>query len=361
MWDYVLHQATTNPADLQEILIEQLPRLRRIIQEYNVDMGFISCEQAESEDLYAQKAYVEGVRERVTRFFGTVKGDIFQMILSNIERQSESITRKITPLERAFSEMVYDLVLSEEDYCAFDSATKTIEITPTRFIVYKDKKTGKVKLYLGDIIRSIGHENHHRLQDHFSRYMPPGLQDLPGEYNVTGRTIIEGVPTVLEDHFMEWIADNTSRYGLSKKDVQIAMLNGHEHWANRIIRLVHSIYHREETPLESGEDKDAHLRIAKVSKVPVYADDDYLDTESMPETYYYLHYFFGQMYVKKTLAALENLEKKRLGSLRKARNYLKKNEPLVIQGLLTGNWGWSTHQDFVLKHYWPKARRYCER
>ena len=75
---------------------------------------------------------------------------------------------------------------------------------------------------------------------------------------------------------------------------------------------------------------------------------------------YYAFYLFGEHYVKKTLNQLEDMETKRCGSKNKAKEFLNRNEPLVVQGLLTGNWGWETQGKFFLEHYWPRARQLCK-
>ena len=54
------------------------------------------------------------------------------------------------------------------------------------------------------------------------------------------------------------------------------------------------------------------------------------------------------------------METKRCGSKNKAKEFLNRNEPLVVQGLLTGNWGWETQGKFFLEHYWPRARQLCK-
>lgn len=359
MEDITTRSVSVNPSELEAMLIEQIPKMRKIIGDYNVNMGFETREQVEAQNLVVQQKETEKIQEKIKSLFGEYKGDIPEIIMAGVKRQLSGLRKKSTPLDEAMRDLIYELVLNYEDSSAWDSATRTMEINADRFYFYKDKKTDKKRLYAGDIIRSIGHENFHRMQSYFSRLMPVGIRETDGEYNLTGRTISEGVATVLEDNFMNWFENNRKHYFLSQRDIEIAKLMNVEHFGNRIVRLVHSIYHREETPLEKNEDKDAHLRLAKVSKVPVYADDDYLHTESMPETYDFAFYFFGQKYVKETLKELEQIEKKRLDSLRKARNFLKRNEPIVIQGLLTGNWGWSTHKDFFLKHYWKRARKYC--
>lgn len=360
MWEIDTYKVSVNPQEFEAMLLEQLPRFRKIISDYNVDMGFETEEQVETQNLVIQQREVEKIREKMRGLFGPYRGDISELLLSGVDKQLSGLRRRVTPLAQTVRELIYDIVFNYEDYSAFDESTKTIELNASRFHFYKDKKTGKIKFYAGDILRTLGHENFHRMQSLFSRFMPLGLRGGDGEYNVTGRTIIEGVPTVLEENFMRWLEGRKKHYSLSQRDIAIANLHNHEFFGNKIVRLIHSIYHREETPLEKNEGRDAHLRLAKVSKVPVYADDDYLDDESMPETYYYAYYFFGQKYVRETLRELERIERDRLGTLRKTRNFLRRNEPVVLQGLLTGNWGWSTHKDFFLKHYWPRARKYCD-
>ena len=84
-----------------------------------------------------------------------------------------------------------------------------------------------------------------------------------------------------------------------------------------------------------------------------------LPSESLSEIYYFAMYFFGKQEVKRTMNKLLNLETRALGDSDKAKEYLKKNENIIIQGMLTGDWGWKTHGRFFLEHYWPKARKYC--
>lgn len=333
MRDVEYRELSLNPPDFETMVLEQLPRFRRLIATYNLEMGFETKEQIEDQEKI----------ERAKKF----------TIGSKEPRTAKNLTK-----------LIYDLVFTYGDYCSFDDSTRNIELTVNRFYFYRDKE-GKIRFYSGDIDRSLGHENYHRLQSYLSRNMPAGLRNAPGEMNITGRTILEGVPTVLEDNFMSWLAKekNRTEFGLSKKDIEIAKRFNTLISGNRLIRLCHSIYHRELSSAEGkegDEDYNAHEKLAEVSKVPVHADDDYLTDESLPETFYFSFYQFGEDYVRKTLAELEKRETKRLGSKKEAKSFLERNEPLVIQGLLTGNWGWSTHKKFFLSHYWPKARKYCK-
>lgn len=365
MKDIMLFGISANPGEFEDTLLEQIPRLRKIIGDYNINMGFETEEQVNMQHDLAKQREIEKIKEKMRSLFGPYKGDIPDVILAGIDRELGTFKRKVSPLDQTMNDLIYDLVLTHEDSCAWDSSTKTMEVNSERFYFYKDKK-GRTKFYSGDLLRSVGHENYHRFQTYFSRFMPPGLREVPGVYSLTSRTIEEGVATILEDNFMRWLEENRKKYQISKKDIETAKLFGDYYFASRIPRLMHSIYHREETPIgelrkgkEERAEHYAHMRLARIARVPVFADDDYLINESLPETYYFAFYLFGKKYVNETLSELEQKEKIRLGSLRSARRFLKRNEPIVLQGLLTGQWGWSTHKDFFLKHYWPKARKYC--
>ncbi|MFH1290671.1 MAG: hypothetical protein ABIH92_04655, partial [Nanoarchaeota archaeon] len=351
-------EVMVNPHELESMLLDQIPRLRKMISDYNLEMGFETPEQAEAQRIIQEEEDSKERLRRIGDLLGTSKdSDIVEAIKQVHKRKLDGLPKP--EIDESLRKLVYRTVLNYEDYCAFNSDIGAMEVCAERFHFWRDRKTGRVRFYSGDLDRSVGHENFHRLQAVFSRQMPPGLRHAEGEYNVTGRTIMEGVPTVSEHNFLNWLDRNRRKYGLSAKDIEIARLHSGEHFGNRLARLCHAIYHRIAN-LEGGDEADAHRRLATVSGIPVYADEHYLGDESVPEVYYYAHYLFGEDYVNKTLVALHGKETQGLGSSRKATNFIRRNEPIAIQGLLTGNWGWSTHQDFFLKHFWPKARKYCE-
>jgi len=250
------------------------------------------------------------------------------------------------------------MVLNWDTYSAFYWNEKVMEVCAQRFHFYKDKK-GEIKFYAGDIARSAGHEYLHKIQGIILKHLSPGLREDPSGYNLSGRVMIEGVPYFFENHFLDWLGSNRQKYEFSEKDIERAKLFNVEWEANRVIRLLHSIYERQYGPIEDKSRK-AHLKLAEVTGVQTYADDDMLSSESLSETYYFAMYFFGGEVVKRTMKNLYELENKRLGDSEKAREYLKKNENIVIQGMLTGDWGWKTQGKFFLEHYWPKAREYCK-
>ena len=123
------------------------------------------------------------------------------------------------------------------------------------------------------------------------------------------------------------------------------------------------MYHREvniEGNSKKKFDYDVHMRLAEKSGNWALADPYYLSDEAFSDVFEESFYIFGTKYVTETLHELENIETARLGNRRKAKNFINKNQNIVLQGLMTGSWGWSTHKEFFLKHYWPKARKYCE-
>ena len=333
-----------NDDEFEQMLIEQLPRLRELIYSFNEDMGFETEEQIKSQRKISKELEKDMLERRKQRLYNL----------------NPKFPTKGLNLTGDIKDLFFDLVLGYGGYSSYSSNIKTIEAGVERFYFYKDPNTGGIKFYSGELDRVMGHENFHRLQYYFSRFMPPSLSHNFSEgYTITGRTICEGTANVLEKNFLNWMSKNKKQLGLSDIDIKISALEDGVWIGNKVIRLCHSIYHREAFSDEEKSDDDAHLKLAKISKIPIFADSDYLANESIPETFYYSFYIFGKKYVTETLNELQKIETKRLGSKRKANSFLKKNEPVVIQGLLTGNWGWGTHKDFFLKHYWPKARKYC--
>jgi len=360
MQDIYFYPAVGNPEEFSDMVLDQIPRLRKMVADYDIEMGFETPEQVEIQDFILKKKELVNAQDRLKRILGPSMDGIFDLIKTQTNKSNKNLLGRSVEITEELNNLIYDFVYNDEDYCAYDHGVRAMEVNTSRFYFYQDKKTRKNKIYTGDIDRCTGHENYHRLQALFSRFMPPGLKETPGELDIRGRTIAEGVAATLETNFMGWLDKNKRKYNISKNDFKIASLYEHEYYGNRTIRLCHALYHRELVVEAGKRDYDAHLKLAEVSKVPVLGDDEYLGDESVAEVFYYSLYIFGKRNVKDTLDELEKREIKRQGTIRKARNFLKKNEPVVLQGLLTGNWGWSTHKDFFLNHYWPKARKYCE-
>ena len=298
MEDMDIYEVSVNPSQIEEMILEQLPRLRRMIAEYNLEMGFETKEQIESQALIEEKKEIEKAQKRLQRILGPSMLGVYELLKTQQARANKGVLSKPVEIKEELSKLIYDLVFNYEEYCAFDGAIKTIEVNADRFHFFKDKKTGRVRFYSGDLDISIGHENYHRLQNYFSRFMPHGLRDTPGEYNITGRTIIEGAAVVLEDNFMEWLIRNRRKFNLSKNDIKIADLYETEYFGNKIIRLCHALYHREVMVEEGKTDYDAHRKLASVSRVPVLGDDEYLDDESIAETFEFAFYFFWEKYLR---------------------------------------------------------------
>jgi hypothetical protein len=355
MQDIFLHYVPTTPSGIEGMVAEQLPRLREMISDYNKEMGFETNDQLNIQKEIITEHDAQRLQQSINNIFG--KPGTKDSMIKIANRRLDSLDPKQVSDINA---LLYDLVFSYEDVASYDWGTRTMEVNLDRFYFYNDLKTGEVKFFSADLDKTVGHENFHRLQGYFSKSMPPALKFYDGEYNPNGRIMIEGIPLFLENNsFLPWMNKNKERLDLSDKDLKICSLGDEQHFANRVMRLCHAIYHRE-LMVEGGNDYDAHVRLAKVSKNPVLLDDEYLPDEKMSDVLYYAFYLFGEHYVKKTLNQLEDMETKRCGSKNKAKEFLNRNEPLVVQGLLTGNWGWETQGKFFLEHYWPRARQLCK-
>jgi len=62
-------------------------------------------------------------------------------------------------------------------------------------------------------------------------------------------------------------------------------------------------------------------------------------------------YFLGRDHVNDIMATL----KKEYYS-----DVIKRNEPLILRGLLTGYWSFETHRDFFFSEYMKKINRYLK-
>jgi len=352
-----MNEVLLNAQEYEELHLKQFPYLRKIIGDYAVHLGFETKDQINGQNLIAQKKKLEAARGKISSLFGSGEAKLPKRILDEITGKISDLSKKTSILDKTIKDLFYDIVLNWESYCSYDWNQKVMEVCAQRFYFYN--KEGEIKFYAGDIARSGGHEYLHKAQGMINKHLSLGLKEPEEGYNFNGRVMIEGVPAFFEDSFLDWLGLNRQKYEISKEDIERAKLFNVEWEANRVIRLLHSIYERQYGPIEDKSRK-AHLKLAEVTGVQTYADDDMLSSESLSETYYFAMYFFGGEVVKRTMKNLYELENKRLGDSEKAREYLKKNENIVIQGMLTGDWGWKTQGKFFLEHYWPKAREYCK-
>jgi hypothetical protein len=124
------------------------------------------------------------------------------------------------------------------------------------------------------------------------------------------------------------------------------------------------MYHREanvENEVSKRQtDYEVHVRLAEKSGNFALIDPNLLDDNPFSDSFEDLFYIFGRRYMRETMQELEEIETRKHGNKRKARAFIKRNEHIVVQGLMTGSWGWSTHKEFFLKHYWRRARKYCQ-
>jgi len=352
-----MNEVLLNAQEYEELHFKQFPLLRDIIGGYAIHLDFETKDQIAGQNLIAQKKKLEAAKGKISDLFGSGEAKLPKRILDEITGKISDLSQRTSLLDTTVKDLFYNIVLNWEGSCAYDCKQKVMEVGAQKFHFYDDK--GEIKFYAGDIARSGGHEYLHKAQGMIGKHLALGLKEEEPGYNFAGRVMIEGVPTFFEDHFLDWLESNKQQYEISKEDIERASLFEVEWDVNKLTRFLHAVYERQYGTIEDAKKK-GHLKLAEVTGVQTCADDDMLPTESLSEIYYFAMYFFGKQEVKRTMNKLLNLESKALGDVEKARAYLRKNENIIIQGMLTGNWGWKTHGRFFLEHYWPEARQYCK-
>ncbi|MBW2995574.1 hypothetical protein KY312_04435 [Candidatus Woesearchaeota archaeon] len=365
MWEVERFQIPGHYEHIKRRIIEEVFKVKKILRDFNEDKGFITEKQKKLLEIFEDKKEFDRTLQKFKELYGPHLEDDYDKLVLLLKNSAQYIIDKDIELDEDTKALVIDVNTNDEEYACWDPNTNLMELNNDRFRFYLDKKSGKIRFYAGDLYPTVWHENIHRLQKNFSRYMPPGLRQTDGELNLAARTTEEGVAMISEDFFMDYMENNKRRLGVSNKDIERAKAEDYIYMANKIIKFCHAMYHREsDVESEIGRretDYDVHMRLAEKSGNWALADQNYLYDETFSDSFEELFYIFGRKYVGETMQTLERIETKKFGNKRKARAFIKKNENIVMQGLMTGSWSWSTHGEFFLKHYWPKARRYCEK
>ena len=363
MWEVELYRIPPYYEHVEYEIKEEIQRIKRLVRQFNLDRGFITLDQAEALEDYERKRDLDRVMRRFQHLFGPYLKEVYEKLALLLKDSSKDIVEGRVELDKDTKELIIDINPNDEEFACFDPNTGLMELNRDRFYFYLDKKAEKIRFYAGDLYPTVWHENIHRLQKFLSRKMPPGLRQTDGELNLASRVVEEGVAGISEDFFEEYMEDHKRSLGLSKKDIERAKYEDSVYMAKKIIRFCHAMYHWEvnvESELGKRGDYEAHMRLVEKSGNWALADVNYLNDDHFADAIEELFYIFGRKYVNETMQELEKTETARLGSRRKARKFIRDNQDTVLQGLMTGSWGWSTHKEFFLKHYWPKARRYCD-
>ncbi|MBW3016829.1 hypothetical protein KY316_00520, partial [Candidatus Woesearchaeota archaeon] len=340
---------------------EELPKIRKLIRDYNLEMGFITKEQYDALEILEKKKEVEERVNAARALLGGLSDTVMSIIMNDVRKENSALFKKADDIKMTeeLELMLYDLdFVQTEEYCgSFDGAIRQIEVTSCDMLPYKDKKTGKIRFYSADLYNTCGHENHHMLQHFLSRFMPPGLNCNFEQMSVTARTVEEGVALYLEDEcFRDYLDDKRQSLGLSKKDIE-RIQSVDVYLADKLVKIGHALYNREKDVEDT--DFEVHKRLAEQSRNYAFADDNYMTDESFAEVFHHLFYIFGHKVVSETMQEFERRLAVKLGSKRKVPYWIARNQPIIMQGLMTGSWGWTTHREFFLNHYMRKAMKYC--
>jgi hypothetical protein len=256
------------------------------------------------------------------------------------------------------------------DFSWFDWSVKEMGIRGDYTTFFRDE-TGTVKLEKGTLLKTLGHENMHRWQGIFSMHMPVSLRHDNLYYPIAHHVICEGSAVSGERFFVRWLKQYSEKYGISELEFDLLDLSDSDYYKNRMLRILYTCAKREWNAKDDYTRKESKLRrkgdlviedlvtaekiAAKWTSLPMVADEDLLPNESIWHTYYLMNYKLGERNVERTIQLVEDFETKRLGSRQKARKSLWQNEAVLLQAIYTGAWSKTTHRDFVLKQFWPKA------
>lgn len=359
--------------DTKRKIDREFPRLKRFIRDFDVERKFISKQEGDFLNILDIKREIQTRIERLEDHFRVpfeempmsirdmvykLPQDVFDV---NPEKAREIYETKFPEIDRHVKKLDFDLrFMNSWEYSAsWNSAIGVMEFGPD-FCFFKDKETGEIKFYGGDLFRTAMHENAHRLKNYFSRDLPAGIRPHPAAINFFAMTVEEGTAMYTEEITHRYISNIRKRMGLSKKDLERAKWMSKTYLPRKLVILYHALLHREQGVEQS--DYDVHLTMAKESGNWGFVDHIYLDDDDLSAALYHGWYIFGKKFTDQTISALECEIKKRLGTRdkRRVRNFMQRNEHIIQQCLLTGDWGWSTHQDFVVKHALPKAWRYMD-
>jgi DNA-binding transcriptional regulator GbsR (MarR family) len=98
-----------------------------------------------------------------------------------------------------------------------------------------------------------------------------------------------------------------------------------------------------------------------------FRDHFYVSEDDLFSVIEHIWYVIGEKYIKETWNALEEKIKRKLQAQNSRKvhrqtvqGFMQRNEAALMQCMLTGYWGWTTHKDFVLNHALNRAWKYLE-
>jgi hypothetical protein len=203
----------------EEKIKEEFAKIKTILVDFNYRKGFITEEQR--------------------------KG------LQDIDIQYNLMQKKFSDISENFSEDIlalhFDMKLLTDPTATanWDFELNFLGVAKDSFHMYMDPETKEVKVYLGEVLNHISHENSHGLQHYFSRYMPAGIRLLDGAFNFHSGAIEEGLARRFEDIFVKYVSESRDEIGFNKDDVERLRLFSKTHFHPVIVRLYHSLLHRE--------------------------------------------------------------------------------------------------------------------
>jgi len=318
-----------NP-EIKALILPTQRKALKLVRDYGLDRGFLTSEQIQKMESLDSKDPAEATRQRY----------------------------EIPIPERV---LFPEVVFGDDEKNFYHRSTNTMQVGRDKLIFYRGNGTGEMIPYYVDFAVDLVHEDTHKFQEYLSHGMPPALNGV--QTNLASTTISEGLAMVSEDNFLRWLKINRDRHDFSETELKIGALYYQTMIEQQYaLGLLYSAFNRRET-LSNSHKKlsfDAEIKLGKLSGNPLLADPEYLSSEHLSQAIDNGTYVFGKGYVGSTLRQLFKIELERLGDPLKAEEFLQKNEPIVSQGMNTGFWSPTTHRKFFLKHYWPKAREYCE-
>lgn len=269
----------------------------------------------------------------------------------------------------------FDIKLSSEDGATanFDLSLNILGLSQSSFYIFKDQETREDKMFLGKALCDVFHENAHALQKYLSRFMPPGIRYIDGNYDFFSGVIEEGLARYFETVFINYAEEYSEEFSLSEKDIERMKLFYKINLDTYAIDAYHALLHREKdfeidsvSPSKedsesndkddpASDDYDVHEKLARDSGNWSLRDSNFVSEEDLFSVIENFWDIFGERYINETLEAIHLRIKRKLQGKYKRRVHnqtvtkmIKRNSSILSQLMFTGFWGWSTHKDFVL-------------
>jgi hypothetical protein len=333
-----------------------LPDVRRSVADFNVDYGFWTPAERDANEEHA-RARLRQMRDAWRRFF--VLGEDVRFLES--AGKGRDAIRFTWPV-RGNPTGAYDLLWGESAYSYADWRNHLTLLRNSLVLFTLDRTTSTPVAYTGDLHRTAFHENIHQRQRQRSLALPAGVRVVPDSYNLYDSVITEGVPTFAETWCMDWLGPFHNRYGLTRRDLDVARRGEVARDANHLLRALYLVLKQEYfgDGLDD-ESLEARRELVRISGNEAFYDDDNLPQDSFHAMIYGLTYPFGELYVGRALDRLVQAEARHhKGTIEErteaARALIHENRPTVLSGMVAGSWGWHTFEDWLVKHYWPRAR-----